>query len=1034
MKKLFLLIMLLISASSLINAQYFLTEPSLSPDGKTIVFSNEGDLWQVPANGGNAYRLTAMNGNESSPIYSPDGRWIAFTGTQDGNGNIYIMPADGGKIIQLTYHDANDAAESWSWDSKWIYFTSGRYNRMSTYKVSINGGTPVRLFDNYFNWPHNLIENPKTKEFIFNTSWESSLAANRKHYKGDFNPDLESYNPATKEYKQLTKYIGKDMWPTIDAAGNIYYVSDEGNDEYNLYKLDNGKPKQLTSFSESIKKPRASANGEKIVFEKDYQIYIYDVKSGKSNNVKVVFNLNSQLPINQEFNVKGRISNFHISADGKKIAFVSRGMLFVSDIDGKITRQIKTNPAERVFEVMWLNDNQTLLYNRTVNGWQNLFTVRADKDAEEKQITADEKHNGNISFNNSATKALYYSGIHELKILDLKTLKPETLLKDEFWGTGNSTAYFSPDDKYILYTAIRNFEPDIFLYDVEKKNSINITNTGVSEGDPVWSPDGKYIYFSTDRTKVSFPRGTDNTDIYRIALRNFDTEFKSDKYDKLFAEEKKGKKDSVKTETIIDFEKLKDRWQAIAAQNGNQSSPYVIQKNEETTVLFTSNHNGEYGVIWQTTIKPFQQPETKMIEGARNYSQIVKSKDNYFMLANGTIYKLDLGANKVKATDIDFKFFKNLESEFNQMFYETWANMQEYYYDSNFHGVNWVKMKTRYEKFLPFLKTRSNLRTLLNDMLGELNSSHLGFNSSGDEERLIYRTATNDPGIQWEEGNPFIVKRVVKASPADKFGKNIQAGDELVSVNGEKIDKSKDRDFYFNAPSILEEMTLRFKRGIEEFDAKVHPQPSFALPGELYNEWIDDNEAYVDKKSNGKLAYIHMKSMGDSDLRKFLTDIAGKQVHKEGLILDIRYNTGGNIHDAVLQMLSQRPYLLWKFRDGKLATQPNFAPSGIPIILLINEQTLSDGEMTTAGFKQLGLGKIVGTETYRWIIFTSARGLVDGSSHRMPMWGCYTLDGKDLELTGIAPDIYVKQNFKDKLENKDPQLDKAIEEAMKQIK
>lgn len=1034
MKKYFLLFILLFSALTSLQAQYFLSEPSISPDAKTVVFSSEGDLWCVPSSGGNAYRLTGMNGNESSPSFSPDGKWIAFTGTQDGNANVYIMPSEGGKITQLTYYDGSDVVDSWSWDSKWIYFTSGRFNRMSTFKVSVNGGTPIRLFDNYFTWPHNLVENPKTKEFVFNTSWESSSASNRKHYKGDFNPDIESYNPATKEYKQLTTYRGKDMWPTIDASGNLYFVSDQGNEEYNLYKYDNGKSKQLTSFDESIKKPKVSGNGEKIVFEKDYHIFLFDVKSGKTNEVAVKLNLNSTLPIEQEFNVKGKISNFSVSPDGKKIAFVSRGLLFVSDIEGKFTKQIKTAPDERVSEVMWLNDNQTILYNRTTKGWQNLFTTRADKDTEEKQLTSDEKHNGNISFNNSITKALYYSGTHELKSLDLKSFKSETLVNDEFWGNGSSTAYFSPDDKYILYTAIRNFEQDIFVYDTEKKNSVNLTNTGVGESDPVWSPDGKYIYFTTDRTNVSFPRGGNNTDIYRIALKNFDSEFKSDRYQKLFADDKKGKKDSVKTETVIDFELIKDRWQTAAAQNGSQSNPYVIQKNDETTLIYTSNHNGEYGVIWQTTTKPFAPPETKMIDGARNFSQVVKVKDSYFMLANGTIYKLELAANKLKATDIDFKFSKNLEAEFNQMFYETWANMQEYYYDGNFHGVNWKKTKKFYEKFLPFIKTRGNLRVLLNDMLGELNSSHLGFSSSGDEEKLIYRTATNDTGIMWDNENPYIVNRIVKKSPADKFGKNILAGDELVAVNGDRVEKAKNRDIYFNAPSVLEEVTLTFKRGKEEFDVKIHPQSSFALPSELYNEWIDDNESYVDKKSNGKLAYIHMKSMGDGDLRQFLIDIVSKQAYKEGLILDIRYNTGGNVHDGVLQMLSQRPYLQWKFRDGKMAPQPNFAPSSGPIILLINEQTLSDGEMTTAGFKQLGLGKIIGTETYRWIIFTSARGLVDGSSHRMPMWGCYTLDGKDLELNGIAPDIYVKQTFKDKVENKDPQLDKAIEEAMKQIK
>jgi len=178
-----------------------------------------------------------MEGNETNPLYSPDGKWIAFTATQDGNPNVYVMPSDGGKIIQLTFHSGSDVVESWSWDSGSIYFTSNRYNSGTTYVVSINGGTPKRLFDNYFTWAHNIAVHPKTGEIFFNDSWESSLFANRKRYKGDFNPDIKSFSPKTREYKVYTTYIGKDMWPTIDKEGNIYFVSDEANDEYNLYKF-----------------------------------------------------------------------------------------------------------------------------------------------------------------------------------------------------------------------------------------------------------------------------------------------------------------------------------------------------------------------------------------------------------------------------------------------------------------------------------------------------------------------------------------------------------------------------------------------------------------------------------------------------------------------------------------------------------------------------------------------------------------------------------------------------------------------------
>ncbi|HMH34527.1 MAG TPA: S41 family peptidase, partial [Puia sp.] len=235
-------------------------------------------------------------------------------------------------------------------------------------------------------------------------------------------------------------------------------------------------------------------------------------------------------------------------------------------------------------------------------------------------------------------------------------------------------------------------------------------------------------------------------------------------------------------------------------------------------------------------------------------------------------------------------------------------------------------------------------------------------------------------------------------------------------------------------PSLDKELQLTFSRDGKDVAVKVHPEASGTFSGNLYDDWIDNNRKAVATKSNNRIAYAYMKDMGLGSLETFMENMVDEAYKKDALILDLRYNTGGNVHDPVLQFLSQRPYLQWQYRGGQKTQQPNFSPSAKPIILLVNEQTLSDGEMTATGFKQLGLGKIIGTETYRWIIFTSGKGLVDGSFYRIPAWGCFTLDGKDIEKTGVVPDIYVKTGFTDRLENKDPQLDRAIEEIMKQLK
>lgn len=1043
---------------------YFAAHPSISPDAQKIVFSYEGDLWIVNSSGGTAYRLTGMDGNERYPRFSPDGKWIAFSGTQDGNNNVYVMPVAGGEIKQLTFQESQDRVDSWSWDAKHIYFNSDRYNSFSGYKVSREGGTPQRLFGHYFNTVHGVVEHPVSSALYFTDTWESLWAAMRKGYKGDYNPDIKSYNPETKEYKVHTSYNGKDFWPTIDKQGNVYFVSDRYNGEYNLYRLKDGKKERLTSFKTSIKVPQVSANGEKITFEKDYQLFTYNVRDGKVRKVNINLFRNDTLKTEQDFNVNGKITYFAGSPDGKKFAFVSRGELFVSDIKGKFIRKLETAADGRVMEVKWLKDNKTLLFNQTVNGWQNLFKIRADKKEKEQQLTFDHGNNRNVSLNNEMSQALYLSGRNHIKVMDLKTFKAKTVVTDELWGFYNSQPYFSPDDRYIVFNAFRNFEEDVLVYNLKSGQTFNITDTGVTESDPFWSPDGKYLYFACDRSSPSYPSGGRDAKIYRLPLHKYLEPFKSTEWDKLFKEEdknkdkdknkkktkkedpaEKDKKETKKTDkkpvVTFDFDEMSRRWEQISPRPGRQSLPHVISKKEETIVLYLSNHDGESYNLWKTVLKPFESPETKKIKGAETYNPLVSTaKDKYYALVKGKIGEVDLKGNTFKPIKMSYPFRRNLRSEFYQMFFELWAGVEENFYDDQFHGVDWRKVKEKYQRFLPFIHSRSNLRELIRDMLGELNASHLGFGTSGDEEKTFHSLHSMQTGLLFDEQHPYTVKTVITDSPVDKKGIDIKPGDRLIAVNDKKVDSGVNREYFFAAPKREDELVLAFKRENEKtkeervFNVKIHPASSFSVRRNLYDEWVRDNRQRVDKRSSKRIAYIHMKNMGRRELNNFIIEISTEAFKREGLILDLRYNTGGNVHDAVLNFLSRRPYTLWKYRGGKFAPQPHFAPAAKPIVLLINEQSLSDAEMTTAGFKALKLGKVIGTETYRWLIFTSGKSLVDGSYYRLPSWGCYTLDKEDIERTGVKPDIYIKNTFKDRLEGKDPQLDAAIDEIMKQLK
>jgi len=1023
------------------NNTYFLSNPTLTPDGQTVIFAYEGDLWKANVNDGNATRLTAMQGYETSPRVSPDGKWIAFTGRQYGNGDIFIIPVNGGDVKQITYHSGNDEVTSWSWDSKAIYFNSGRMGQVAGFKVSADGGTPQRVFGNYFfQYDHNLIEHPTSGEIFFNDTWESSNQAQRKRYKGPFNPDIQSYNLKTKQHKKYTDWEGKDFAATIDKGGNIYFISDEANGEYNLYALDNGKKKELTKFSSSIKTPQVNANGGKIVFERDYQLWLYDVRSNKESKMNVSIVRNNVLPKEKDFEVRGNIAAYDISPDGKKLAFVSRGELFVSDVDGKFIQQVNRRSAERVKEAKWLSDNKTILFNQTLDGYTNWYTIRADSNVVSKQLTTDKRNNRNIVFNKKRTQAVYLSGRDEVRLLDLKTLQSKTIVKDEIWAFQNSDPGFSPNDDYVLFTAKKNFEEDILVYNIKQNKTTNLTNTGVTETGPIWSGDGKYIYFTSQRLRPSYPFGMANAKVYRLPLEKLDEPYRIDKYNELFKEEKKDttKKaaavDSTTKDIVIDLDLIMERLEQVSPALGAQILQSVYQKGEKTTVLYTSNHGEGRGALWKTVIEPFEANKTEKIANTDNSFgfDIVEVSDKLYVLSSGNINKLNLDQNKVDPISISFTFRRNLTEEFNQMFYEAWAGMEEGYYDDKFHGNDWMKTRDYYKQFLPYLNNRADLRTMLNDMLGELNSSHQGFGTFGTDEAIALQNQTMETGIIFENDDPYKVKYIARRSVADRKSIDIKPGDVLVKVNDEAVDKKMDRNYYFTVPSRDRELRLTFDRNGQMVNIKIHPQATMFT--NLYDEWIDNNQKRVNEKGNGRIAYGYMKNMGQFELDQFIIDMTQELNKKDALIFDLRYNTGGNVHDEVLKFLSQRSYLQWKYREGQLTPQSNFSPADKPIILLINEQSLSDAEMTSQGFKALKLGKIVGNETYRWIIFTSGIGLVDGSSVRMPAWGCYSLDGKDLEKTGVQPDILIINSFDDKLNGRDPQLDKAIEEILKQLK
>ena len=1009
----------------------FASRPSLTPDGSTIYFSYEGDIYTVPVTGGLALKIIAMDGTNTSPKISPDGKYLAFASNAQGNSNVYIVPVKGGEVVQLTFHDANDVPVGWTADSKTVYFESNRYNKISVYSIDITGGTPVRLLDHYFNTIANFTQNPMTGEYYFNESSESYRFATRKGYKGDHNPDIKSWNPKTKEYKELTTYRGRDIWPMVDSKGNLYYVSDESNGEANIVRHSDSK--YLTSFKESVQYPSISHDGSKIVFIKGYKINILDVASGRTAEPEIEVADNR---IVSDMSVElGRPQSFDISPDGKKLAFIFRGLVFVSDAKGAFVRQITTPATERASLVYWAADSKTLYYTRTSgNGWYGLFKQSAETPGAEVKIHTPEAGLKSLSISPKRDKIAFIEGDRAVMAVTLVDDKVEKLADNEFWAFQNYNISFSADGKHLAYSGVSQFDRDIFLYDFQRKTHTNLTHSANTEDNPVFSPDGKSLYMIANRLNASFPRGGGSSQLYKVALDKIAAPFESNEYNKLFGT-KDAKADS--TVAISDPAYMYRRYSQVVTGSGNQggssgsqNAPRLEQRGDKSYLFFNSSHEGTMG-LYVLELKDWDQKPAQRVKGgittAASYSS--NGKD-LFVMDRTAIYKVDPATANATKVDIKHNFTINISDEFKQMFYEVWATLEENFYDVKFHGIDWNAKRDYYASFLPKVKNRDNLRVLTNDMLMELNSSHMGFTTSGREETLPVRYISAETGLMFKNGDPYILDKILHGSAADFSANPLKPGDELIAVNGVKIDKKQNRELYFVSPVAPKELELKFKRGTTEIDVKLHPITSGALRTLLYDEWEDNNRAIVEKASNGKVAYLHMRDMSAGALDKFIIEINTYAVHKEALILDLRFNNGGNVHNEVLDILGQKQNFTWSFRDQTRATHPNVTMGEKPIVVLINERSLSDAEVTSNGIKTLKLAKLIGTETYRWIIFTSSASMVDGSSLRLPAWGCYTLAGKDLEFEGVAPDIYIKNTFKDRLELKDPQLDMALKELL----
>ncbi|MFC1555469.1 S41 family peptidase [candidate division KSB1 bacterium] len=1024
----------------LIGARY----PALSPDGESIAFSYMGDIWTVSADGGRAFRLTNHDAYDMRPLWSPDGSSIVFSSNRFGGNDIFIMPAEGGEVKRLTYHSSSDIASDFSSDGKWIYFTSGRASSSGIFKLKTDGtGNALEVLDTYWSRPNDPKVSPDGKTVLFAEGWENGSKW-RRGYRGSNTAKIWKMGFNDTEAVKLVSDDANAFWPAWSNNGEkFYFVSDRENGTKNIWSAesDGSGITRVTNFRDDkdVMELNLAKDVQKAVFRRNFGIWITNLTNGRTNAVKI--DAPAEADENALFFVEnGTVSEFKVSPDGKKIAAVIRGEIFVLSSEGGYARNI-TNSPENERNIDWDAESKNIIFVSDEGANPDLYSVSALGNEEPNRLTNTPGDVLDPQLSPDGKLIAYYSGPRQLRVIQPDGKNDRLVIEDEFGGRFAGGYSWSPDSRYIAIVTQTTNE-DIFAVNVETGEKTALTNTAYDENNPVWSPDGKYMVFSSNRFGHSFPEFTGKSDMYSVQFQPKLPEFDENDFEELFTEKEKKKEKAEDTkeedkEVTVTFklDNIDRQTDRIMNSLTSERAALISPKDPNSVFILSGRHGTNH--LWKTTYENGSWGELEAFaERVVNPGNLQFSNDGkvIYYSSRGRLGKITVAGGRNEAISFDTKIEVDKVADYEQALAEVYYILQHYFYDENHHDLDWHSV---YEQFKPVLKqvrNENDFADYANEMIGFLNSSHTGYRGG-------IRRSTDKPsphfGADFDlSKNPVTITKIWKDGPLWMHRDSVSVSDELVAVDGESINTNENIWKMLNGKMnkrVL--LTLKSRSLNKNITIPVKAISSGAETGLKKEEWIASRREIVKQKTNDRVAYLYMSAMGRGDLDRFLLELHRDAVPRDALILDLRYNMGGNVHDRVLQALTQPVYARWQQRGLSETKQSTFGFADKPVIVITNEITLSDGEMTTSGFKSLKRGKVVGNTTYGWLIFTTSAGLINGNSIRLPWWKCLTLDGENLErIGGVKPDIYVINDLNHDLSGVDPQLDKAIEEILKEIR
>jgi Tol biopolymer transport system component len=1053
----------------------WLRHGAISPDGSTIAFTYKGNLYTVPATGGDATQLTYHEAHDYMATWSPDGKQLVFASNRYGNFDVFVMAARGGTATRLTYHSNDEVPYTFDAQNKAILFGGIRQDaadhrqfphrsQPELYSVPVGGGRVAQVLT----FPAEFVQvSPDGNTLIYHDK-KGGEDEYRKHHTSAIARDIWTYDRRTKTHRQLTTNTAEDRQPVYTPDGKSLYYLSERSGTFNVHKRSAENPEsdeQLTNFDLHPVRFLSLGNG---TLSFGYDGELYTMREGEKPQ-KVEVNIVTQDIANNDkyLSVSGGIQEMAVSPSGKEIAFIARGEVFVTSTEQSFTKRLTNTPENERF-VSWGPEGKSVVYASERDGkWSTYQTERVREEEpfffaatllKESPVLENELDNYLARYSPDGKKLAWIEDRRSLKVKDVESGEVTTLLTpDDLFHMRDGDKYFrwSPDSEWLLvdWNKLLN-NSEVLLMKADGSKRVNLTESGYYDSRPQWVDGGKQmIWFSNrDGLKSYATSGQSQADVYAMYFTReawekaqlSDEEFKLQKAIKEAEKEEKSgvgstkskvdstKADSTKVEPLeFDWKNLDERTKKLTIHSSRLGDAVLSKDGEK--LYYLARFEDKYN-LWTTNLRT---KETKMALKLGSSGGDLMWDDDYknlYLLSSGKIAKLDVEKGKQTPVKLGGEMQFDQEAERQAIFDHVWLRTNKVFYHPDFHGIDWEQMREEYAKYLPSIGNSFELTELLSEMLGELNVSHAGarYRPTGFENP----DATASLGIfmDYDFAGPGIrVAEVIEGGPLDRAELTVAPGTIITQINGQPIAADEDVARYLNR--IADDFTLLSLQAPGVDTVQLVTVKPISLSEEnrlLYKRWVKRNEEEVSEKSKGTLGYVHIPGMSDGPYRSIYQDMMGKYFEREGMIVDTRFNGGGDLVADLAMFFTGVPFISYETEAKVVGGEPTSRWTK-PTLALINEAQYSDGHCFAHGYTDLKIGKTVGMPTPGTCSFAGWERLPDGS-----VWGVVPVSAKDIdgdwmENNQTEPLIKVK-NMPGVIDNgRDQQLERAIAELMREV-